>query len=209
MSSHNKLKQNIMATDVVSTMTLDEICAKLGVDLHRRTRLLTRIKDKYSHGIQKLVEYGRAGKLKKAELVMLTEVAEEFIRMTAQKVKKNKRVQQPHGWLYFLRLKSLVRNANGTYNCWVKIGECVEFLARLKQYKGTEAVDEVLCVVPVHNREASQTSAIDYLVGQHLVRGRREYFQVPEERMDEITEGIFRTHILFTGIYVLQSGGTY
>jgi len=195
--------------DEVSTMTLDEICAKLGVDLHRRTRLLTRIKDKYSHGIQKLVEYGRAGKLKKAELVMLTEVAEEFIRMTAQKVKKNKRVQIPHGWLYFLKLKSLVRKPDGTYNCWVKIGECIEFLARLKQYRGTEEVDEVLCVVPVHNRDASQASAIDYLVSQHLIRGRKEYFQVPEERMDEITEGVFRNHIMFTGNYVLQSGGNF
>ena len=191
-----------------TTMTLDEICAELGVDLHRRTKLLGRIKDKYRHGIFKLVEYGRAGKLKKAELVMLKDVADEFIRMTSQKTQKNKRVSQIHGWLYFLKLKSLVRNPDGTYNRWVKIGECIEFLARLKQYKGTEEVEEVLGVLPVHNREASQTSSIDYLVSQNLIRGRREYFQVPEQRLDEIVEGIFQNHIMFTGNYVLQSRDT-
>ena len=190
------------------TVTLDEICAKLGVDLHRRTKLLARIKDKYSHGITKLVEYGRAGKLKKSELVMLKSVADEFIRMTSQKTNKNKRVAQAHGWLYFLKLKSLVRNSDGTYNRWVKIGECIEFLARLKQYRGTDAVEEVLCVLPVHNREASQTNSINYLVDQKLIRGRREYFQVPEQRLDEIVEGVFQNHIIFTGNYVLQSRDT-
>ena len=189
-------------------MTLDEICGTLGVDLNRRTKLLQRIKDKYSHGILNLLEYGRAGKLKKAELLMRKDVADEFIRMTSQKTKKNKRVQQLHGWLYFLSLKSLVRNNDGTFDQWVKIGECIEFLTRLKQYKGTEEVSEVLCVLPVHNRDASQTSAIDYLVSQKLARGKREYFRVPEDRTDEIVEGIFQNHILFTGNYVLQSRGT-
>ena len=191
-----------------TTMTLDEICTKLGVDLQRRTKILQRIKDKYSHGIQTLVEYGRAGKLKKAELTMLKGVADEFIRMTLQKAKKNKRLTQDHGWLYFLKLKSLVRNADGTYNRWVKIGECVEFLSRLKAYRGTDEVETVLCVLPVHNRKESENNSIEYLLSQNLVRGRREYFQVPEQRMNEITEGIFQNHILFTGNYVLQTGGT-
>ena len=193
-----------MSASEIPTMTLDEICSKLGVDLQRRTKILQRIKDKYSHGIQTLVEYGRAGKLKKAELTMLKGVADEFIRMTMQKSKKNKRVSQEFGWLYFLKLKSLVRNPDGTYNRWVKIGECVEFLSRLKAYRGTDEVEEVLCVLPVHNRKESEDNSIDYLLSQNLVRGRREYFQVPEHRMDEITEGIFRTHILFTGNYVLM-----
>ena len=190
------------------TMTLDEICFKLGVELHRRTKILARIKDKYSHGIRTLVEYGRAGKLKKSELQMDAEVASEFIRMTAQKSKKNKRVSQVHGWLYFIKLKSLVRNKDGTYSQWVKIGECIEFLARMKQYKGTQEVEQVLCVLPVHDRKKSENNAIEYLVNQHLIRGRREFFLVPEGRMDEIVEGIFQTHIIFTGNYVLQSRGT-
>ena len=172
------------------TMTLDEICAKLGIDLKNRTKILRRIKLYYSHGIERLVEYGRAGKLKKAELTMLKGVAEEFIRVTLQKSKNNKRNTQEHGWLYLLKLKSLVRNSDGTYSRWVKIGECIEFMARLKQYRGTEEPEEVLCVVPVHNREGSQNSAIDYLVSENLIRGKREYFQVPEERMDEITESL-------------------
>ena len=70
------------------TMSLDEICTQLGVELHRRTKILRRIKDKYSHGIQKLVEYGRAGRLKRAELELQKEVANEFIRMTVQKNEK-------------------------------------------------------------------------------------------------------------------------
>ena len=115
-----------------NTMTLDEICSKLGVDLQRRTKILNRIKKNYAHGIETLVEYGRAGKLKKAELTMLKGVAEEFIRITLQKSKNNTRINQDHGWLYFLKLKSIVRNEDGSYHRWVKIGECVEFLARLK-----------------------------------------------------------------------------
>ena len=95
-----------MSPSEAQTMTLDEICAKLGVDLQRRTKILQRIKDKYSHGIQTLVEYGRAGKLKKAELSMLKSVADEFIRMTLQKTKKNKRLEKAHGWMYLLKLKS-------------------------------------------------------------------------------------------------------
>ena len=192
----------------VQTMTLDDICAKLGVDLQRRTKILHRIKRKYRHGIQKLVEHGRAGKLKKAELTMLKEVADEFIRMTLQKTKENKRLEQLHGWMYFLKLRSLIRNADGTYNRWVKIGECLEFLQRLKGYRGVDAVEEVLCVMPVHNRKASENNSIKYLLSQNLIRGRREYFQVPEHRLDEITEGIFQNHILFSGNYVLQSGDT-
>ena len=128
--------------------------------------------------------------------------------MTTQKAKKNKRLQNSYGWLYFLKLKSLVRNTDGSYSVWVKVGETVEFLNRLKQYKGTTAVEEVLCNLPVHNRNNSENNAIDYLVSKKLIRGRREYFLVPEERLAEITEGFFQNHIIFTGNYVLQAGGT-
>ena len=190
------------------TMTLDEICDALGENLKNRTKLLQRIKKKYSHGIVDLIEYGRKGKLKKSELTMVLAVAEEFIRVTKQKRVLNKRLEQPHGILYFLKLKSLVRNEDGTYSRWVKVGECIEFAARLKQYRGTEAVEEVLCVLPVHNRKKSENNAIDFLLSQNLVRGRSEYFQVPEDRLDEIVEGFFRSHIMYTGNYVLQAGGT-
>ena len=186
------------------TITLDEICTRVGIDLKNRTKILRRIKTYYSHGIYKLAEYGRAGKLKKAELIMLKVVADEFIRRTLQKTKNNKRANQDHGWLYLLKLKSLVRNKDGTYNRWVKIGECTEFVARLKQYNGPDEPEEVLCLVPVHNRVASHNSTIDFLISKNLVRARREYFQVPEQLLDEIVEGVFQNHHSFTGNYVLS-----
>ena len=192
----------------VETMTLDEICEQINIPLKNRTKILGRIKANYFHGIVRLVEHGRAGKLKKAECDVEKSVAEEFIRMTDQKAKKNKRLLNPHGWLYFLQLKSMVRNSDGTYSIWCKVGETVEFLHRLKQYKGTTEVAEVLCNVPVHNRKASEDNAIDFLLTKKLIRGRREYFLVPEDRLAEITEEFFKNHIMFTGNYALQAGGT-
>ena len=192
----------------VETMTLDEICEEINIPLKNRTKILGRMKANYPHGIVRLVEHGRAGKLKKAECDMKKSVAKEFIRMTDQKAKKNKRLLNSHGWLYFLKLKSMVRNSDGTYSVWVKVGETVEFLNRLKQYKGTTEVAEVLCNLPVHNRKASEDNALEFLESKKLIRGRREYFLVPEGRLAEITEEFFKNHIMFTGNYALQAGGT-
>ena len=190
------------------TMTLDEICRELGVIKQRRTKILQRIKKKYGHGIMRLIEHGRAGRLKKAELVLKKNVAQEFIRVTAQKMNKNRRLEQVHGWLYLIQLKSLVRKANGSYNVWVKLGETIEFARRIKKYKGTEAVGKVLCVLPVHDRIASENNAIDYMVRRQFPRGKREYFQVPEESVTEIVVGFFLNHLIFTKQSAIQSGGT-
>lgn len=190
------------------TMTLDEICTQLGIDLKNRTKVLGRIKDKYSHGIQDIVEHGRKGKLKKSELVMVKNVADEFIRMTAQKQEKNKRSICPHGVLYLLKLTAITRNADGTFNVWIKVGETVELIQRLKQYRGVLSVQDILCVLPVHDRRKSEDNALEFLLSKNLTRGKREYFSVPEARLDEIVESFFMNHIIFTGNYVLQHGGT-
>jgi hypothetical protein len=194
-----------MAAVETETMTLDEICEALGVNLKERTKLLQRIKKKYSHGIVEITEYGRKGKLKKSELIMLQAVALEFIRMTKQKREVNKRLEHKHGWLYLVKLKSLVRKSDGSYNVWCKLGETIELLERIKKYRGTDEVAQILCVLPVHDRIASENNAIAYMAGAGLVRGRREFFQVPESRLDAVVEGFFQSHILFTGNYVLQS----
>ena len=196
-----------MATEQTETMTLDEICTQLGIDLKNRTKVLGRIKDKYSHGIQDIVEHGRKGKLKKSELTMVKDVANEFIRMTAQKQVKNKRSSCPHGVLYLLKLNALTRNADGSYKVWLKVGETVELIQRLKQYRGVLAVADILCVLPVHDRRKSETNALDFMLSKNLTRGKREYFSVSENRLDEIVEGFFQSHINFTDNYVLQAGG--
>lgn len=93
----------------------------------------------------------------------------------------------------------MVRNDDGSYSVWLKLGETVDFQQRKKQYKGTTEIDKVLCLMKVKMRLKSETAVLDFMNSKNLVRGKREYFLCPEYRINEIRRGFVTTHNKFIG----------
>lgn len=180
------------------SLTLDQICELAGVSLDRRCKVLYRLKKNYSHGIITLTENGHCGSKRCSDVIMRADVAKSYLIQHCNRVKRSIRLLQKHGWMYFLKLKSLVRNVDGTYSCWTKIGETVDFIERKKKYKAVREISSVLGLVPVHNRLKSEKNMIDaFSRTNFLLRGRREYFLCPEKQLNNLESLFFSVHNLY------------
>ena len=177
------------------SLTLDQICELAGVSLDRRCKVLYRLKKNYAHGIITLTEKGHCGSKRCSDVIMRADVANSYLIQHRNRVKRSLRLLQAHGWMYFLKLKSLVRNADGTFSCWTKIGETVDFIERKKKYKAVQEIDSVLALVPVLDRLKSEKNMLEeFAATNFLTRGRREYFLCPEERLTNLETLFFLGH---------------
>ena len=177
------------------SLTLDQICELAGVSLDRRCKVLYRLKKNYAHGIITLTEKGHCGSKRCSDVIMRADVAQSYLIQHRNRVKRSLRLLQTHGWMYFLKLKSLVRNLDGTYSCWTKVGETVDFLERKKKYKAVEEIEMILGLVPVHDRLRSEKNMLEeFAATDFLQRGRREYFLCPETRLGNLQTMFFSVH---------------
>ena len=138
------------------SLTLDQICELAGVSLDRRCKVLYRLKKNYAHGIITLTEKGHCGSKRCSDVIMRADVAQSYLIQHRNRVKRSLRLLQEHGWMYFLKLKSLVRNIDGTFSCWTKIGETVDFIERQKKYKAS-AIETTRFRNPTHRAQPDRS----------------------------------------------------